>query len=86
MSIKREAGKEIQNFFALKPCSFPGWNQLQSNFKKAKENLGPGCAPCKRNALKRKFSAKIEKLVQLKFKRASELRQEEAKARQASSK
>jgi len=86
MSIKRETTKEIQNFFALKPCNFPGWQQLQSNFKRAKENLGPGCAPCKRNALKRKFSAKIGKLVQLKYKRAAELRQEEAKAKQADSK
>lgn len=74
MSIKREAAKEVRNFFDDKPCSFPGWQQLHANYKKAKNNLGPGCAPCKRNALKRKFATKIGKLVELKFKRAAELR------------
>ena len=73
--MKNEAAKEIQTFFALKPCNFPGWQQLQENFKKAKNNLGPGCAPCKRNALKRKFAAKIHKLIALKHKRATALQQ-----------
>ena len=81
MSVKRETDKELKNFFDLKPCSFPGWAQLQANFKTAKENLGPGCAPCKRNSLKRKFAAKINKLVLLKFKRAVELRAKEAAAK-----
>ena len=82
MSVKREVSKEVKNFFENKPCSFPGWQQLQINFNKAKTNLGPGCAPCKRNALKRKFAAKINKLVELKFKRAAELRAEEAKKKE----
>tara|TARA_Y100001938_G_C7937642_1_gene352610 strand:+ start:530 stop:781 length:252 start_codon:yes stop_codon:yes gene_type:complete len=82
MSVKREAAKEVKNFFEGKPCSFPGWQQLQTNYDKAKNNLGAGCAPCKRNALKRKFAAKIGKLVELKFKRAAELRAEEAKKNQ----
>ena len=78
MSTTRETQKEIENFFNGKPCSFPGWQQLQTNWQKGLKNLGPGCAPCKRNALKRKFSAKIGKLVELKFKRAAELRQQDA--------
>ena len=73
--MKKEESKEIRAFFALKPCSFPGWQQLQENFKKAKNNLGAGCAPCKRNALKRKFAAKIRKLIALKHKRAAAQRQ-----------
>ena len=69
MSIQKETAEQIKLFFELKTCSFPGWQQLQTNYKRAKSNLGSGCAPCRRNAVKRKFSSKIIKLMKLKHAR-----------------
>ncbi len=74
MSIKRDFAEQIKLFFAGKPCSFPAWKELQQNYNRALNNLGSGCTPCKRNALKRKFAAKIRKLIELKYANAAKLR------------
>lgn len=54
--------QEINTFFKFQPCRFFGWKPLQDAYKNAIENLGPGCSRCQKNALKRKYIVKIERV------------------------
>jgi hypothetical protein len=73
-NVKNELRQELKLFFNGRPCNFPGWQDLQNRYSQVTKNLGPGCAPCKRNALKRKFAAKIEKLIRFKYVQAAKAR------------
>ena len=53
---------EYNKFINGQPCTFAGWEQLQAIFNKEMQNLGSGCSRCKKNAVKRKYAAKIHKV------------------------
>tara|TARA_B100000579_G_scaffold432616_1_gene449774 strand:- start:6142 stop:6393 length:252 start_codon:yes stop_codon:yes gene_type:complete len=59
---KKRYEKEVIDFLTLKSCTFVGWEALQKAYKNDITNLGPGCSRCQKNALKRKYTAKIKKV------------------------
>ena len=59
---KERYEKEVLDFLTLKPCTFVGWEALQKVFKNDIKNMGAGCSRCQKNALKRKYTAKIKKV------------------------
>ena len=59
---RKKFEQEVHNFLRLKPCTFVGWEGLQKAYKHEITNLGPGCSRCQKNALKRKYSVKIQKV------------------------
>ena len=54
--------QEVLNFLKMKPCTFVGWEALQKVYKHDITNLGPGCSRCQKNALKKKYTVKIQKV------------------------
>ena len=56
---------EQQNkFFGGEVCNFPGAEALKRLYDVEMKNLGSGCSRCKKNAIKRKYAAKIKKVFE----------------------
>ena len=56
---------EQQNkFFGGEVCDFPGAEALKRLYDVEMKNLGSGCSRCKKNAIKRKYAAKIKKVFE----------------------
>ena len=56
---------EQQNrFFSGADCTFPGADALKRLYDMEMKNLGSGCSRCKKNAIKRKYSSKIQRVFE----------------------
>jgi hypothetical protein len=59
-SVQKEMDHQVKLFLQDRDCTFPGWAKLKDEYKHGLANLPPGCTPCQKNALKRKFASKIK--------------------------
>lgn len=68
MKLTPERKKEFliaqSNFISGKPCNFPGYEQLLKSFNSEMSNLGSGCSRCKKNAIKRRYIIKIQRIFE----------------------
>ena len=60
--VKEEMDRQIQKFLQGEDCTFPGWDTIKKDYNYDMNHLPPGCTPCQRNAVKRKYAAKIQKI------------------------
>ena len=60
--VKEEMDQQIKKFLKGEECTFPGWETIKKDYEYGLNHLPPGCTPCQKNAVKRKFAAKIEKI------------------------
>ena len=54
-------------FFKGERCIFPGATVLKAAYDKEMQNLGSGCSRCKKNAIKRRYLVKIQRIFELPF-------------------